>query len=369
MYKILKFFSYQIALNDENMLRRTIIVNGGLIVAIIFFSFFTLFNAFFLERLDVALLNAFALFIFSLLLLYIKKTKNIRNAAKFSTFTLMIFLLLFVYSTKNDHFALIWTIFLPIYAIFANGKEKGLYFSLLFYLILFTLSFQGINVWEDGKWTILDWIRLVLASLLMLFAVYLTESSYEIYERKLKKSRKKEKKLIQKLSLLSITDPLTQLYNRRYYDNIIISMVAVAKRDQQCISFFILDIDFFKYYNDHYGHAKGDRVLRKVANLVKKNIQRDNDFVFRLGGEEFAGILISDKKQTAQKWISQLCQKIESLKLEHKKSLCSPYTTVSIGISSKCANETFGVKDLYLQADKALYKAKLQGRNQTVIAS
>jgi diguanylate cyclase (GGDEF)-like protein len=231
------------------------------------------------------------------------------------------------------------------------------------------MSFIAIGHWEDGGWTLINWTRFVSASSLLLFAIYLIEAAYEKYENKLQNARETEAKLIKELSALSITDPLTKLYNRRYYDNVINKLIALAKRNNQCIHYFILDIDFFKNYNDYYGHEKGDEVLCKVANLVKSNIQRDDDFVFRLGGEEFAGVIISDEEEKPQKWVQELCKKIENLKIEHKKSLCSKFITVSIGISSKCADKTFNEKDLYLAADKALYEAKLAGRNQTKITS
>jgi len=356
-------------LKDEHSFLRATVVEGALSIFSLFFPFFALFNLLILERNQVAFLNTIAFFLSIFLLFYFKRTNKLAQVAKFSTCLLIIFLLLFVYYSQSDHFALVWTIFLPLYAMFANGKREGLRASLLFYSILFIITYQGIGIWENGNWIFTDWIRLVLASLLMLYTVYLIESTYETYEKKLSLASKKEQKLIEKLSKLSVTDPLTELYNRRYYDDIIETMIAVSKRNRQCINFFILDIDFFKSYNDYYGHKKGDEVLHLIAQLVKKNIQRSNDFVFRLGGEEFAGILISDEKEKAQQWIAQLCTKIEALKLEHKQSLCSPYVTVSIGISSKCADEEFSAKELYLEADKALYEAKLKGRNQTQIAN
>ena len=368
MNKIFKFLKCQMPFNNEKSFRRAIIVNGAIFIAMLFFLFFAIFNFTILHREEVTTLNLVALFVSSLLFIYIKTTKDIEITAKLSTFSLILFLFSFVYYAHSDHFALIWTIFLPIYAIFANGKKSGLYFSLFFYLIIFSMTFFGIGTWENGEWTIIDWTRFVLASLLILFGVYLNEVAYESYEDKLALARKYEEELIERLSELSITDPLTHLYNRRYYDDIISKMIATAKRNNECINFFILDIDFFKNYNDYYGHSKGDEILTSVAKVVQDHIQRGNDFVFRLGGEEFAGILLSKNKKNAQEWISHLTHEIETLKLEHKKSLCSDYITVSIGLSSKCANEEFSAKDLYLEADKALYEAKLKGRNQTRIA-
>jgi len=368
MYKFLEFIKNKISTKNEKTFRKAVIIYGAILVSILFFTFFAGFNFFILQRENVALLNTIALFMSIMLYLYLNRTNNINITAILSTSALMLFLILFVYYAKSDHYSLIWTIFLPIYAIFVNGKKRGLYFSLIFYLILFVMTYMGINEWENGEWTLINWIRFFLSSSLMLFAVYLNESAYELYEKKLELARYNEAKLVQRLSELSLTDPLTQLYNRRYYDNIITKMIANAKREKMCIHFFILDIDFFKNYNDFYGHEKGDQTLIKIANLVKQNIQRESDFVFRLGGEEFAGILISKEKEDTQKWIIELNHKIEDLKIEHKQSLCSQYITVSIGISSECEIKNLTAKELYLAADKALYQAKLKGRNQTQIA-
>jgi diguanylate cyclase (GGDEF)-like protein len=369
MQKILKFFSCNLTFNNENLFRRAIVLNASLIITTLFFLFFFFFNLYFLHRESVALLNLIALVISIALFIYVKKSQNIALAAKISTLSLMIFLLMLIYYAHSDNFVLIWTIFLPIYSIFVNGKKIGLYFSLLFYAILFVASYLAIGYWEHGSWTIINWTRFVSASSLLLFAIYVIEAAYERYEFKLQEARETEAKLIKELSTLSITDPLTKLYNRRYYDTIIDKLISFAKRNKKCITFFILDIDFFKNYNDYYGHNKGDETLINIAKLVKTSIQRDDDFVFRLGGEEFAGVLISDDKEKSQQWIQGLSKKVEALKIEHKKSHCAPFVTVSIGICTKCNSQEFNSKDLYLAADKALYEAKLAGRNQTKIAS
>ena len=369
MSKILDLITLNIKFNDNTSFRHLILISGVLIIILFFFSFFAVFNYLILERTTVALLNISAALITLFILYYLKKSKNIQLAAKLSTLNLILFLFLFIYTVGSAHFSLIWTIFLPIFAIFANGKRIGLYFSILFYTILFTLSYKAIGIWDNGNWQFLDWIRLVSASTLLTFGMYLNESAYEEYERQLKLFRRNEQKLMQELSKQSVTDQLTQLYNRRYYDTLIEKLIANTKRNKECITFFILDIDYFKKYNDKYGHKKGDYALIQVAQKLKEHIQRGNDFTFRLGGEEFAGILISNDKQKTQDWIAKLCELIEELQIEHEHSHLSPYLTVSIGVSSKCYNEEFNAESLYLEADQALYAAKSHGRNRCEVAA
>jgi len=368
MSKILELITFNIKFNDNTTFRHLILINGVLVVIILFFTFFALFNNFILHRPDIAILNIIAAIITIIILVHLGKKKNIPFTAKVATLNLMMFLLIFIYNVGSEHFSLIWTIFLPTFAIFANGKRVGLYFSLVFYAILFTMAYNGINVWDNGNWNFQDWIRLVAASSLLTFGMYLNESAYEEYERQLKIVRANEKRLMDELSRQSVTDQLTQLYNRRYYDTIIDKVIATARRNKQCVSFFILDIDYFKRYNDYYGHKKGDNALIEVANKLKEHIQRENDFTFRLGGEEFAGVITSDDKNKTEVWITKLCQLIEDLHIEHKKSYLSDYLTVSIGITSKCYDEKFDADSLYLEADKTLYEAKSHGRNRCEVA-
>ncbi|WP_457748044.1 GGDEF domain-containing protein [Sulfurimonas sp.] len=364
MNRLLRFINLNTRFKDNMTYRHFILVNGILVVIILFFIFFALFNYFILHRPDITFLNTIAAIITLLILIHLTTTNNITFTAKLATINLMVFLLAFIYNVGSEHFSLIWTIFLPTFAIFANGRKLGLYFSLLFYALLFTMAYMYIGVWDKGNWAFQDWVRLVSASSLLTFGMYLNESAYEEYDRQLKLVRANEQRLMLELSKQSITDQLTNLYNRRYYDTVIDKVIATAKRHKKCITFFILDIDHFKRYNDYYGHKKGDEVLIKVAHTLKKHIQREDDFVFRLGGEEFAGIITSEDKEKTQEWIAQLCDAVEKLKIEHKKSHISAYLTVSLGMVSKCSDEDFNANSLYLDADKALYKAKSQGRNR-----
>ena len=161
---------------------------------------------------------------------------------------------------------------------------------------------------------------------------------------------------------LAITDELTQLYNRRHFNLKIESEINRAKRDNLSFSFLILDIDFFKEYNDTYGHQKGDEALEKVALTLKKHTSRSSDYAFRLGGEEFGIITTLDKAKVIE-FANQIRHKIEELEIEHKSSSISEYLSISIGVTSKKGSDISSSASLYKQADDALYKAKKDGRN------
>ena len=161
---------------------------------------------------------------------------------------------------------------------------------------------------------------------------------------------------------LSITDELTKLYNRRFFNAKIEEEINRAKRENKFISLFILDVDYFKQYNDTYGHQKGDVALEKVASVLKTFTNRVSDFAFRLGGEEF-GIITALDKEKAIDFATAIREKIEALKIEHSASEVSSYITISIGISSRKGFDITNSDAMYKEADDALYDAKNLGRN------
>lgn len=161
---------------------------------------------------------------------------------------------------------------------------------------------------------------------------------------------------------LSITDELTQLYNRRFFNKKIEKEINRAKRENDNLSFLIIDVDYFKEYNDCYGHQEGDKVLEELAKVLKKYTNRSSDFAFRLGGEEFGIITRLDKVKVIE-FANNVKNEIEELHIEHKKSSVSKYLTISIGIASRVGFELVDTNSLYKEADDALYTAKNNGRN------
>lgn len=165
---------------------------------------------------------------------------------------------------------------------------------------------------------------------------------------------------------LSITDELTNLYNRRFFNIKIEEEINRAKREDHYFSFLVIDIDYFKQYNDTYGHQQGDVVLEKVASVFKKRTLRGSDFAFRLGGEEF-GIITTLNKEKVMEFAHLIKDEIENLKIEHKANEVSKFVTISIGIVSKEKDEITNSDLLYKEADDCLYEAKKLGRNSIFI--
>ncbi len=169
-----------------------------------------------------------------------------------------------------------------------------------------------------------------------------------------------DKKHIEKLS---ITDDLTGLYNRRFFDESIEKELGRAMRDKKALAFTMLDVDYFKQYNDHYGHQKGDEALRTIGQTLQQCLNRSSDFCFRLGGEEF-GIIFSDlSPEEAISFTENIRKAIEALAIEHQWGCTNKVITASFGLLSIVAAPGITVDTIYQRADQALYQAKQEGRN------
>ena len=160
---------------------------------------------------------------------------------------------------------------------------------------------------------------------------------------------------------MSVTDPLTGLYNRRHFEDCLEREFLRSKRYKSDLSFAIIDIDFFKKINDTYGHSSGDYVLKEVAYLILQTF-RKTDMVFRYGGEEFAVIITETPLDKAVIPLERLRTSISENTFKYKGEQIN--VTISIGVSG--VNEDIeSVHQLFENADKALYMAKENGRNQT----
>ncbi|MBL4783727.1 MAG: GGDEF domain-containing protein [Porticoccaceae bacterium] len=167
------------------------------------------------------------------------------------------------------------------------------------------------------------------------------------------------------LHKLSITDGLTQLFNRWHFDTVGPTKLKEVNRLNSTLHLLTLDLDHFKTYNDHYGHPAGDEALRAIAATLKKTLKRSTDQAFRLGGEEFAIIMLGGSSDDAQQLTQLIHDDIKSLQVTHEKSPTSDVVTVSIGASSSSPGSNVSFEELYNNADKALYLAKNSGRNKT----
>lgn len=165
------------------------------------------------------------------------------------------------------------------------------------------------------------------------------------------------------LEKLSMYDGLTNIRNRRFFDETFEKTFSEIKRDKKSLAVLMIDIDFFKPYNDNYGHGQGDETLRKVAKALEKTIKRASDFVARYGGEEFVILLKNIDKTGLQTVAKNLLEAIRELKITHEYSKVEDFVTVSIGVSYCSCPDEITKTELLLKADEALYNVKNSGRN------
>lgn len=205
-------------------------------------------------------------------------------------------------------------------------------------------------------------LTLVLIAVLAI-SMYVFKSIQED-NTKLAAVAKKLKILNKKLENASYTDGLTGLYNRRYFNHIYDRELKRAKRDKTYITFMMLDIDYFKQYNDTYGHVEGDFALKSVAKVLKDTLKRPSDYVFRLGGEEFGVLLSGTNESDSATLARQICQAVQERGLVHENSKVSDVVTISVGVVCCIADDALNDEVLISKADEMLYTAKESGRNR-----
>ena len=176
------------------------------------------------------------------------------------------------------------------------------------------------------------------------------------------------KKANQELKYQASIDSLTQIANRRYFDEYLDREWARCAREHQYLAIILCDVDYFKAYNDTYGHQVGDECLTKVAQAMKLAIRRPADKVFRYGGEEFAFILPNTSEKGALEVAEYVRQKIKLLKIPHNTSTVSNYVTLSLGVACTIPDSSHPAS-LIVNADRALYKAKSSGRDRVMSAA
>ena len=169
----------------------------------------------------------------------------------------------------------------------------------------------------------------------------------------------------ERLKLLSETDPLTMIANRREYSKRLQEEVSRAQRSDQPLSLLLIDIDYFKNFNDTFGHSLGDLVLKQVAEIIQNTLPRSIDFVARIGGEEFVVILSSTDRDGAALVAERIRNNVQANSIQMANE--SAAITISIGVSVQIGKH-FTEDEIFGEADTALYRAKALGRNRVEIA-
>ncbi len=180
-----------------------------------------------------------------------------------------------------------------------------------------------------------------------------------------------EKRLIaqrDELEKMTDLDPLTGVNNRRYFERVFDRCWRQSLRSERPVACLMVDVDYFKAYNDYYGHPAGDEVLVAVAGALSGNVHRATDYLSRFGGEEFVLVLLDTARDTAEGIGERIHRAVRKLAIPHIKSEVADFISVSVGVAALVPTRELNSDDLLRMADEALYKAKQTGRDRVVLA-
>lgn len=228
--------------------------------------------------------------------------------------------------------------------------------------------------WGDGAWgsLVLEVYFVEGGALACLGACFFMEQGARRSFLQRTALRHKEQELLvanAALSRLAAADGLTGLANRRRFDQRLHEEWQRAQRDRSPLSLLMVDVDYFKLYNDHYGHQQGDECLRRLAGALARQARRPADLAARYGGEEFTLLLPETEAEGALEVAEQLRQEVLSLALPHAASKVAPTVTISVGVASLVPGPEVASDGLVAAADQALYAAKHAGRNRACLAA
>jgi diguanylate cyclase (GGDEF)-like protein len=243
--------------------------------------------------------------------------------------------------------------------LFINPPQFNLFLTLMafFCFLISSISFKTPQLW---MFDIVNAFVALMLGLIFGWQISMMRIRFVLDTRNLENERNNFYKL-------STIDELTQLKNRRDFMKTFKRFIANYRQSDQFLCIAIMDIDFFKDYNDYYGHLKGDECLRAVSKILR-DLQSAGVYAARVGGEEFAMIWFEAEVANASNVTEHIKQKLRELNISHKNSKIAPYVTTSIGVHIVQCGTFHDINTLYGLADKALYAAKNKGRNCTVFS-
>ncbi|WDM40421.1 GGDEF domain-containing protein [Acinetobacter nosocomialis] len=275
--------------------------------------------------------------------------------------------------------------------VLENGQDNVLFHAAMMYAIVIIYGAVGMRFytaiiagWVGGLVGILvstyvkgdiDWTFLnrtyTFSSFLGMTLAYATDRQHRenyLQNCMIELNRIELMQQAQQLSLLSQQNALTGLANRRYLDETLDNEWRRALRHETPLTIMMVDIDFFKPYNDTLGHLKGDQCLKDIATAISSIAARSGDLVARYGGEEFLLLFPMTNAQQAQIQVERLMNAIKKIAIVHPCSSVSPYVTISAGVATTIPRLNDSISAFVSRADHALYQAKTNGRNQYQIA-
>ncbi len=187
-------------------------------------------------------------------------------------------------------------------------------------------------------------------------------------ERELRRAMEQSQGLARQLRQLSAEDALTGIGNRRRFDEAFEREWSRAMRGHYSISLIMCDLDFFKAYNDHYGHTAGDECLKRVGAVLEQHCRRPGDLAARYGGEEFVVLLPRADAEDARSMAEKIRRAVEDLAMPHAASDVGSMVTTTVGVATLIPDRDMSPKHFLEMADAALYAGKREGRNRVVVS-
>ena len=293
------------------------------------------------------------------LYLYVRISGRVRAGALVGSGVILVFFLTLFVTGAADGQAFLWYYTYPLVSLFLLGAGAGSLLSVLLIAVTMLLLLFGDPLSFYPSFS--------PGLLIRFFFSYITVLLFTlIFENTRLTTRRKLERTMSELNELVIRDGLTGLYNRRYFDEVVSRIVRQFRRTGTTAAFLMADLDFFKNYNDAYGHRAGDAVLNTFASVLASCVRRSTDHAFRNGGEEFAVLLLPTNRETAENFAETVLRETRALQIPHAGSPLG-ILTVSIGIALMEINGELGFQEMIDTADAAMYRAKAAGRDNYVI--
>ncbi len=299
--------------------------------------------------------------LFSVLLILVRRNHNLVTPACWVYVICCLALSLFAFFEPRSHPTVFsWAIIMVFITMFLLGRRHGLIICLAYILLTVFILW-----WKHGTGG-QQLALIALANFTVLYAVSFTFALFSENTRLNIETQLKEAN--HKLETLSNQDGLSGLYNRRYFDRFLAREWHRSRRDAAPVSLILADLDFFKNFNDAYGHLEGDECIKTVSRIIQASLSRPYDTAARYGGEEFVVILPNTDASGAKRLAQDIKQKLEDKALPHTASVAGNFVTLSFGVATVVPGKSGAPEDLIDLADKALYRSKEAGRNRIIEA-
>ncbi|MDE2402794.1 MAG: GGDEF domain-containing protein [Burkholderiales bacterium] len=278
--------------------------------------------------------------------------------------------LAYVLSITHSPMSVFYHVGFTVVIVYGNIVQRlRFWYAMVFSLVIFCMHVVGIVLLPIFS----ERLLLPIMSMVAGTAIFSLTANYALErdERRRFLLTLRERELVGRLSEINLklqelsrVDVLTELFNRRHFQEYLQDAWSRARGDGGEVAIIMIDVDHFKAYNDHYGHPAGDKCLRQVAAALQASLRRPGDMVARFGGEEFIAVLPQTSLAVAVQAAERIRKAVEGLAMPHEKSDTAPVLTVSVGVACSKADGALASPDaLISEADQALYRAKHQGRN------